>query len=177
MTADDVIRTLDGLAGAGVECWVDGGWGVDALLGRQTRDHSDLDLVVAVEHVDHARAWLTDAGYTVIRDWLPTAIAFARPDGAEVDLHPVDRTPDGGGDQRQLDGVTTYHYRPPTLGRIGGSAVRCCPVEDQVSCHLGYPPTGKDWHDMRLLADERGAPLRPPYGDAAAGDAPGRQRP
>src|SRR5258708_7387144 len=28
--------------------WIDGGWGVDALLGHQTRKHDDLD--VAVHH-------------------------------------------------------------------------------------------------------------------------------
>ncbi len=31
---------------AGLAFWIDGGWGVDALLGRQTRPHSDLDLAV-----------------------------------------------------------------------------------------------------------------------------------
>jgi lincosamide nucleotidyltransferase A/C/D/E len=30
----------------GVRAWLDGGWAVDALLGRQTRLHSDLDLAV-----------------------------------------------------------------------------------------------------------------------------------
>lgn len=26
--------------------WLDGGWGVDALLGRQTRPHDDMDIVI-----------------------------------------------------------------------------------------------------------------------------------
>jgi hypothetical protein len=103
----------------------------------------------------------------VIRDWLPTAIAFARADGAEVDLHPVDRTADGGGDQRQRDGVTTYHFRPPVTGHIAGAVVACCPVEDQVSCHRGYQPRAIDRADMRLLASELGVPLPPPYDDLA----------
>ena len=35
--------------------WIAGGWGVDALVGRQTRIHSDLELAVDVTLValDH----------------------------------------------------------------------------------------------------------------------------
>ena len=43
MDADDVLRVIDRLASADIRVWVDGGWGVDALLGRQTRRHHDLD--------------------------------------------------------------------------------------------------------------------------------------
>jgi hypothetical protein len=42
----DVIEVLDALDSAGVEWWVLGGWGVDALIGEQTRAHKDLDLAV-----------------------------------------------------------------------------------------------------------------------------------
>ena len=37
MSSDDVVQILDRLAACGIEAWVDGGWGVDALLGDQTR--------------------------------------------------------------------------------------------------------------------------------------------
>jgi lincosamide nucleotidyltransferase A/C/D/E len=32
--------------------WIEGGWGVDALLGEQTRPHDDLDFGVRHEDVD-----------------------------------------------------------------------------------------------------------------------------
>jgi hypothetical protein len=38
-----------------------------------------------------------------------------------------------------------------------------CPVEDQVSCHLGYPPRQSDFEDMRRLADRFGLELPEPY--------------
>lgn len=44
--ADDVIRILDLLETAGAPCWVAGGWGSDALVGHQTREHADVDLAV-----------------------------------------------------------------------------------------------------------------------------------
>ena len=39
--AAELLRTL---AAHGVDVAVGGGWGVDALVGEQTREHSDLDL-------------------------------------------------------------------------------------------------------------------------------------
>jgi lincosamide nucleotidyltransferase A/C/D/E len=35
--------------------WLDGAWGVDALLGEKTWDHEDLDLVVARQDCSAAR--------------------------------------------------------------------------------------------------------------------------
>ena len=44
MTADAVLEVIATLEEASVRVWLDGGWGVDALLGEQTRNHADLDL-------------------------------------------------------------------------------------------------------------------------------------
>ncbi len=52
VTAKDVLELLSALHRGGVEVWVDGGWGVDALLREQTRPHSDLDLVARLEDVE-----------------------------------------------------------------------------------------------------------------------------
>jgi len=46
MTADDVCGFLDLLDAQGIRIWLDGGWGVDACLGSQTRRHGDLDIVI-----------------------------------------------------------------------------------------------------------------------------------
>jgi len=42
MEQDEVHAVLDALGTAGIPTWVAGGWGVDALAGRQTRAHRDL---------------------------------------------------------------------------------------------------------------------------------------
>ena len=47
---DKVERFLS--ATRAIKIWVDGGWGVDALLRRQCREHSDLDIIVASEDVE-----------------------------------------------------------------------------------------------------------------------------
>ncbi len=162
----DVTELLDQLHQAAVRVWVDGGWGVDALLGRQTRPHSDLDLVVERPDLEAVGALLAARGYTVSRDWLPNAIAYRDVLGRQVDLHPVDPTPDGGGDQIQLDGQSRWHYAAPVSGAIGGRPVLCGPVSDQVLCHLGYPPRPTDFDDMRRLGERFGVELPEPFGSA-----------
>jgi lincosamide nucleotidyltransferase A/C/D/E len=71
MSAQAVLELLDVIIEAGADPWVDGGWGIDALLEEQTRAHRDLDIVIACEVVAHVRAILEHAGFIVIRVWLP----------------------------------------------------------------------------------------------------------
>lgn len=162
MRADDVTTLLRLLSAAGVRCWVDGGWGVDALLGLQTRSHGDLDLVVHRDDLASTVAVLAGHGYQVLRDLLPTALALGDPDGREVDLHPVDPTPDGGGEQVVEDG-TRFRYAAPVVGSIGGDAVLCLSVADQLRTHVGYPPRESDRADLHLLAQRFAVELPAPY--------------
>jgi lincosamide nucleotidyltransferase A/C/D/E len=158
MTASDVLGVLARLEAAGLTAWVDGGWGVDALIGETTRRHGDLDLVVLAPEVTAVRSVLAEGGYgTVLRDWLPTSIALADGQGREVDLHPVTPTGDGG-DQALPDGGR-FHYPPPTFGVIGGQRVPCVDADTQVRCHLGYPPQAKDLEDLRQLHQRLGVTL------------------
>lgn len=66
---------------AGLRTWVAGGWGVDALLGRQTRVHRDLDLALDITHatLDLALNTLEILDYGVETDWRPTRVELAAP--------------------------------------------------------------------------------------------------
>jgi lincosamide nucleotidyltransferase A/C/D/E len=155
----DVLDLLDALEALGVGYWLDGGWGVDCLLGEQTRTHGDLDLVVPRVDLDRVTAMLTARGFTVFRDWRPTAVAFADPHGLEVDLHLVDTTADGGGDQVLADGGS-WHYSAPVAGSVSGRTVRCASAEDQLLLHQGYELRPVDVADVRRLCERFG--LDPP---------------
>src|SRR5215471_17165369 len=120
MSSGQVLAVLSELEAAGVDAWLDGGWGIDALLGCQTRQHDDLDVVIRAGAVPACRTVFAAGGFLVERDWLPTALAFRHPDGMAVDLHLIEPTADGGGDQIQLDGITRWHYPPPATARIDG---------------------------------------------------------
>ena len=88
MSAEDVVRLLAAMDG--IDVWLDGGWGVDALLGEQTREHDDLDLVVARSDVPLLIEALGREGYEVAKGQLPTCIVLLDPAGRQVDVHPVE---------------------------------------------------------------------------------------
>lgn len=163
MEATDVLALLRALDGKGVVYWLDGGWGVDCLLGEQTRPHSDLDLVLHRKDVAGVSELLTTNGYEVIRDWLPTSLAFRGPGGREVDLHPVDPSEHGGCHQVLSDG-TRWHYNAPVAGAIAGVTVYCASAEDQLLMHQGYEPREVDFADMRRLAVRFRLTLPGPFG-------------
>jgi lincosamide nucleotidyltransferase A/C/D/E len=62
--AANASRILGQLEAAGLVVWLDGGWGVDALVGRQTRPHRDLDLVIARDDLAAAQQTLASAGFS-----------------------------------------------------------------------------------------------------------------
>jgi lincosamide nucleotidyltransferase A/C/D/E len=165
MQAGDVIELLDVLESAGVSACVDGGWGVDALVGEQTREHDDLDVVIDIGQVEASIAALTARGFAVVEDERPTRVVVRDGRDRRIDVHPVRLDAQGGGTQTLQDG-REFRYSPNGLagrGSIAGRAVRCISAEVQVRCHLGYEPDEKDLHDMCLLRDRLAVALPPPY--------------
>jgi lincosamide nucleotidyltransferase A/C/D/E len=63
MSAEDVVAIVRRLQRAGLAVWLDGGWGIDALVRRQTRPHDDLDVVVRSEDVPAVERELAALGY------------------------------------------------------------------------------------------------------------------
>ena len=49
MTVDKVHWFLNLFDELDIAVWIDGGWGVDALLGECTREHQDLDIMSSWE--------------------------------------------------------------------------------------------------------------------------------
>jgi lincosamide nucleotidyltransferase A/C/D/E len=166
MRAHDVVHIIDHLETAGVRTWLDGGWGVDALIGRQTREHDDLDVIVALEDVYAVRVAIAPFGFVVQEDELPTRLALCDADGRAVDMHAVTFDEAGGGSQQFQDGGV---WRCPADGFAGegwidGRKMACLTAAAQIHAHLGYAPDWKDRHDMGLIAANFGIVLPAPYG-------------
>jgi len=160
----EVLRVLDALDASGVCAGVTGGWGVDALLRRQSREHGDVDLGVPSDSVDAAIEALRGLGYRISADERPARIILESDDG-NVDLHPIVMLPSGGGVQTGFDGQT-FEYPPGSLeaeGEIGGRIVRCGTPDLQIAFHRGYEPREHDRRDMAALALAFGLTLEPPY--------------
>ena len=151
VTAERVLELLAVLQSSGVQATLDGGWGVDALLGRETRAHEDLDLVVALSDVPRIQEALRQLGFALHEDHLPVRFVLRR-DGEQLDFHTVSFDPEGGGVQPQPGGGS-FRYPPEgfVLGRVKGESVPCISARVQVLCHLGYTPTAKDARDVLEL--------------------------
>jgi lincosamide nucleotidyltransferase A/C/D/E len=166
MTASDVVAVLDRLERARIGVWLDGGWGVDALVGRETRSHDDLDLVVAQPDLPEARAALAELGFEhdpAIEPGLPARLVLIAAGGRRVDLHPVLFDERGNGWQ-PLGGDAYGVYPAEGLmgrGEVDGRPVQCLTPELQLRHHLGYHPDTNDRHDLRLLAEHFHVALPP----------------
>lgn len=161
-----MLEVLDALGVAGLRVWLDGGWGVDALLGRQSRPHDDVDVVVELSAVAEVWAALVPLGFEMTDDLRPTRAVLRTADGRQVDLHPI--TFDAGGTGWQVgaspDGSDcAYPGGGFASGRIMGRSVPCLAASLQVAHHLGYEPTDRDRADMASLTRRYGLVLPHPY--------------
>lgn len=152
MSPSEVQRVIDSLAPARCVCWVGGGWGVDALLARETRPHRDLDLAFDAEQEAAALSVLERLGYKLKTDWRPVRFEVAAPAGRFVDMHPVVLDADGNGIQAGFDGETfVYPAASFTSGFIDGRRVNCLSAALQLEFHSGYEPRDIDRADIDLL--------------------------
>jgi lincosamide nucleotidyltransferase A/C/D/E len=163
MSAERALEILGLLAGAGVRAIVDGGWGVDALLRTQTREHDDLDLVVALGDAERIRDALRPA-FSLHEDHRPVRFVLRSEAGEQIDFHTVELDAEGGGVQPQPSGKT-FRYPPEgfVTGEIAGTEVTCVSAEVQMLCHAGYTPSPKDAGDVLRLCDRFGLRIPPAY--------------
>jgi len=170
MTAQDVIEVLDCLAGAGVRVYVDGGWGVDALIGEQTRRHRDLDLALDRDHLKRARQALEENDFrhdTTSEPGLPARLVLRDDEGRQVDFHPLLFDEGGDGWQQLSESGKAWGRYPAddlnATGTIAGRPVRCLSPQIQFRFRMGYEWGERDEHDIRLLIEHFGVPSPPSF--------------
>lgn len=161
MTANDVLEFVQLLNQNHIEVHIDGGWGVDALLGRQTRSHADLD--IAVQHKDAAqiRALLEARGYTEVPRDDSWECNFVMGDdaGNEIDIHSY--TFDSAGNH--IFGVKYPFDSLTGTGSISGYPVKCISPEWMVKFHTGYKLDENDYHDVKALCERFGIEIPTEY--------------
>ncbi len=166
MNADDVVQLYTQLEGLGVEIWIDGGWGVDALLGQQTRPHEDVDIVIQQKDLPVFRKLLEDQGYAdVLRDdtsdW-----NFVLGDDQEhlVDVHVIVFDDKKNGIYGPVERGMMYPAASLTgTGVIDDHKVRCISPEYLVQFHSGYELQESDYRDVSALCERFGIDLPQEY--------------
>jgi lincosamide nucleotidyltransferase A/C/D/E len=162
MTASDVLNLYSELEELGIKIWIDGGWGVDALLERQTRPHKDLDIIIQQKDVSQLRRLLEPRGYREIRlnEARPWNFVLGDEGGREIDFHVIVVDAKGNGLYGPLEKDEMYPAASLTgTGSICGEPVRCISPEWMVKFHSGYVLQEKDYRDVSALCEKFHVPL------------------
>ena len=162
MTAAHVISLYTELENLKITVWVDGGWGVDALLGEQTRPHQDLDIAVQEGDVPRLRQLLQERGYRDIKleEARPWNFVLGDENGREIDLHVIVLDDHGNGLYGPTENGQMYPAASLTgAGSIKGRIVRCISPEWMVKFHSGYKLKEKDFWDVSALCRKFGIEL------------------
>lgn len=166
MKDSDVIKIYSDLENLGVHIWVDGGWGVDALLEKQIRFHKDLDIAVQEKDLSKLTNYFSSLGYKYrprndTRAW---NFVVGDNNGHDVDVHVINIDSQGNGIYGPPENNEMYPASALTgTGKIAGRSVRCISAEDMVKFHSGYRLTKKDYQDVRALCAKFGLPLPKEY--------------
>lgn len=165
MTTEDASELYELLRRTNIRCWVMGGWGVDALVGSQTRAHHDLDVLVLAEDLRSLRQLFNDRGFAIKHVWeaenrlvdvdgetWPTAFVAADNNGLELDVHVVELR----------NGIVVpvcnvpWRFDPGSLdgrGVISGRPIACLAARTQVAMHNGYELPEAHKRDLELLRE------------------------
>ncbi|MHB9034333.1 MAG: nucleotidyltransferase domain-containing protein [Anaerolineae bacterium] len=175
MTADDVLNIYHLLDANDIWLCLNGGWGIDALLGEQTRAHKDLDIFMLVDDVALLRELLEGNGYTLQYPWEEN-IAVVDADGAEVlsafvlgdsqghqvDIHALQLDESGNGIPAWANegGLVFSQDDISWQGAIAGEEVVCQSPASQVACHQGYILPSEQQCDLVRLRERFGLSRR-----------------
>jgi lincosamide nucleotidyltransferase A/C/D/E len=154
MSGDVVVQLLQLFDQYGIEVVVDGGWGVDTLLGAQTRLHGDLDIAVEHKDVPRLRALLETYGYRDVLsdDTRDCNFVMGDEQGHKVDFHSYTFDTHG----KQVFGVEYPLESLTGTGSIQGYPVKCISAEWMVKFHSGYELDENDYLDVSALCERFG---------------------
>jgi hypothetical protein len=146
---------------ADVSVWLFGGWGLDARIGRITREHGDVEFWVERIHAERSKAVLVTAGATALATQPPEEACEFTWDEVPFSTAYFDRSPDGS--FVQLLGRWSDWLFPPGSfgdkpGMLDGTPVPAMSVAGMVAMkeqfpHLrnGRPWRLKDIDDIEIL--------------------------
>lgn len=159
------------LSDNGIQIWLTGGWGIDALLGKETRPHKDLDAILLLDDMVRMNEILSAAGFVLKELWsenkwafdgqgnkTATALVFQNGEGHEFDAHAIRLDDQGNGVPawNEAGGFLLTKAGLAGNGTIDGLPVRCITPETQVDCHTGYELPENQLRDLGLLHEKFG---------------------
>jgi len=157
----EVISLLQLFEQNGLNIIINGGWGVDALLEKQTRPHKDLDIVLDHNDIPKLRKLLKMRGYKEVQRDDTRECNFVLEDdkGHEIDVHSYAFDPAGN----NVFGVSYPLESLTGMGKINGRLVKCITPEWMVKFHSGYELDENDYRDVLALCQRFGISIPNEY--------------
>lgn len=149
---ENLIAVLDLLEALNIKYWVDGGWGVDILTGKQNREHRDIDIDFDGKLGEILLDTLKNKGYKITTDWRPSRIELHHPELGYLDIHPLILNEDGSAKQAAPDGGW-YEFESKWFSSavFEGRVIPCISAETQKLFHSGYELRDVDYIDLKNL--------------------------
>jgi len=158
MNIENVVELLKKADNLGIAVWLDGGWGVDALIGKQTRPHNDLDIFVQKKDKQTFIEMLDSEGYKehIVDFTSEDHTEWKNDNGYIVDLHLFEIVNEANLlFQNEIFPSDVFNGK----GIIGEIQVNCLAVEAQILYHDGYELGEKDVNDILLLCETFDKPI------------------
>lgn len=151
-TKEDLMMVINLLEDSKITYWIDGGWGIDVLAGRETRPHRDIDVDYDAQYTEKLLEILADCGYEVETDWAPVRMELYSDKWGYLDIHPFVLAADGSSKQADLEGGF-YEFERDYFGSslFEGRMIPCISARGQKVFHTGYEWREVDKYDMEIL--------------------------
>jgi lincosamide nucleotidyltransferase A/C/D/E len=161
MKTEDVVWPYRTLETVGIRVWIDGGWCIDALMGYQTREHSDVDIAIAIEDSTALHHLMASHAFYKASHPAPSGWNHVYQDQANrrLDVHLFALDQDGNG----ILGPPELGYSYPAgalsgSGLIGDCRVQCIAPEYVVQFKTSFEPCPIDAMDVVAICNKFGIP-------------------
>lgn len=149
---ENLMEMLDFLDSLKMRYWIDGGWGVDILIGKQNREHRDIDVDFDSEYTDALLDALETKGFEITTDWRPCRIELKHSELGYVDIHPFLINSDNSARQADPEGGWfDFGADCFTSAVFEGRRIPCISAKAQKLFHSGYEMREVDKVDMENL--------------------------
>ncbi|MGW5261957.1 nucleotidyltransferase domain-containing protein [Microbispora sp. NPDC004025] len=150
-----VIRTVIAvMQAAGIPAWLFGGWGLDARIGRITREHGDVEFWVERIHAERSKAVLVGAGATALTTQPPEESCEFTLDDVPFSTAYFDRWPDGS--FSPLGRWSDWLFPPGSFGdepvTLDGTPVLAMSVSGMLAMKEQFPRlrNGRPWRQKDI---------------------------
>jgi Aminoglycoside-2''-adenylyltransferase len=135
---------------ADISAWLFGGWGLDARIGRITREHGDVEFWVERIHAERSKSVLVDAGAIALMTQPPEESCEFTWDDVQFSTAYFDRQPNGSFSQ-PLGRWSDWLFPPGSFGdkpvMVYGTPVLAMSVSGMLAMKEQYPRlrNGRPW--------------------------------